>query len=102
MNVEKLGLTKKRNSSEYEDFEAIPINEISLAAKECINSQCHNCGKPFPEKMIVKCKNINCTLGFCRMCLTRHYKFSKKAARFLPTKNWKCPKCTNKCRCSQY
>jgi hypothetical protein len=74
-----------------------------LIEKESVSVEviCHHCDKSLPENKVVKCQNIECKTYYCRVCLSRKYKFSKKAARLLPTVSWKCPKCTCRCRCKK-
>jgi hypothetical protein len=59
----------------------------------------HHCNRSLGESKAVKCKEEKCENRFCRRCLVRYYKYSKEAARMLPSATWKCPKCTSKCVC---
>ncbi len=63
---------------------------------------CHYCKASTEGCKLVRCKNGNCGLCYCRKCLTGQYKYSKRAAKALPTPTWKCPRCTNKCVCREY
>lgn len=67
---------------------------------DCESTSCHQCG--ITSCGLVRCTDGECGMSFCRPCLCRFYKFSKKAAKLLPTKTWKCPKCTLKCTCLKY
>ncbi len=70
---------------------------------ECIPAalRCHYCGRSFEGSKMASCRSPLCHEFYCRKCLTGQYKYSKKAARMLPTPTWKCPRCTNKCMCSK-
>jgi len=63
--------------------------------------ECHCCYLNISERFIVKCLNPACQLYFCRPCLIRFYKYSRKIAKCLPSPTWKCPCCSNKCQCSR-
>ncbi len=79
-----------------------PIN-VALKAKETSAVfPCHSCEKLYEEKVLVRCRVTTCDLKYCRPCLSKVYKYSKEAAKDLPTATWKCPKCKNKCPCPRY
>lgn len=63
--------------------------------------ECHCCCLSLPEKSIVKCLNQDCPLYFCRPCLIRFNKYSRKNTKRLPSPAWKCPCCAHKCKCSR-
>lgn len=60
---------------------------------------CHCCKKLISSELIIPCKTKLCKLFFCHKCLTSRYKYSKVKVSKLPTPNWKCPVCANRCRC---
>jgi len=66
------------------------------------SAACHCCSKVSEPQKLVKCRDSNCGSFYCRKCLTGQYKYSKKAARLLPTATWRCPQCTSKCMCKKY
>ena len=57
---------------------------------------CHCCETEKSEVHLIRCQDKNCRLSFCQSCLTRDFKYSRKAIKKLPSANWKCPKCTGK------
>ena len=63
---------------------------------------CHRCLQPFETKFLVQCQIPGCGTYYCRPCLVRRYKYSKKAVKKLPSSIWKCPKCRRKCICNGY
>lgn len=64
--------------------------------------RCHYCAVQLDKSVVVRCKDSSCGMSYCRPCLTKQYKYSKKAAKQLPTATWRCPKCTGKCYCLKY
>lgn len=78
-------------------------NSDSTAQKNTFQSSlttiCHWCNKDIKE--FVKCQKQECDLVYCRNCLVRKYKFSKKAAKKLPGATWKCPRCIQSCFCTK-
>lgn len=73
--------------------------KISDKAKEDDLTVCHICDKTFSARATVPCQKPQCELRYCHSCLVKECKYSKKTARKLPTKTWKCPKCAGKCQC---
>ena len=66
---------------------------------DIIKPVCHYCKKYNPTEFFVPCRSGCCKLFFCHKCLTSRYKYSHVKASQLPTPNWKCPVCTNRCYC---
>lgn len=84
------------DSHQSSNLEANP-NESSARKVEC-----HCCLLKVFESSAVKCLNPDCPLSYCRPCLMRFHKFSRKIAKRLPSPAWRCPQCLNKCRCKKY
>ena len=57
--------------------------------------RCHICNT---DANLVTCM-VEERNAFCRTCLTGKYKYSKPVAKKLPSRTWKCPICTQKCKC---
>lgn len=64
--------------------------------------RCHHCSQQLKHNQLAKCQAHECLASFCKKCLTKSYKYSKAAAKELPTTTWKCPKCMQRCKCSKY
>eukprot|EP00826_Nyctotherus_ovalis_P048266 TRINITY_DN5661_c0_g2_i1.p2 TRINITY_DN5661_c0_g2~~TRINITY_DN5661_c0_g2_i1.p2 ORF type:complete len:100 (-),score=7.90 TRINITY_DN5661_c0_g2_i1:160-459(-) len=62
---------------------------------------CHCCCAATATRIAVKCQSPECGLFFCRTCLVRYHKFSRRIAKRLPSPAWKCPRCLQKCRCQK-
>eukprot|EP00826_Nyctotherus_ovalis_P038557 TRINITY_DN3619_c0_g1_i8.p2 TRINITY_DN3619_c0_g1~~TRINITY_DN3619_c0_g1_i8.p2 ORF type:complete len:122 (+),score=3.47 TRINITY_DN3619_c0_g1_i8:141-506(+) len=62
---------------------------------------CHYCEKVIKDSEDVWCTNINCVEHYCRGCLVRLFRFSRKDVKRLPTRSWKCPKCQRRCCCEK-
>eukprot|EP00826_Nyctotherus_ovalis_P045531 TRINITY_DN504_c0_g1_i5.p1 TRINITY_DN504_c0_g1~~TRINITY_DN504_c0_g1_i5.p1 ORF type:complete len:162 (-),score=11.63 TRINITY_DN504_c0_g1_i5:352-837(-) len=63
--------------------------------------ECHCCCALHPESYVIKCLRPGCPLSYCRGCLIKYHKFSRKIARRLPSPAWNCPHCLHKCRCQK-
>lgn len=61
--------------------------------------ECHCCCALHSEGNVIKCLSPACSLAYCRPCLVKYHKFSRKIANRLPSPAWKCPHCLRKCRC---
>jgi len=61
---------------------------------------CHCCKKSSVPELMVPCRISECDLFFCHRCLTSRYKYSYAKTAKLPTSHWRCPVCTQKCRCA--
>lgn len=70
-----------------------------MQSKGVIKSMCHCCKQTFSSDFIVSCKTECCGRIFCHKCLTSRYKYSRAKVSRLPTPNWRCPVCTNRCQC---
>ena len=81
------------------DVVAVESQKVSGASEI---TKCHYCATPLDQDTEVVCQVESCRSIYCRPCLSRQYKYSRKASKHLPTATWKCPKCLNKCGCKQY
>lgn len=73
--------------------------KIPNTSKESDLTVCHICDRGFSARATVPCQEAQCELRYCHSCLVKECKYSKKTARKLPTRTWKCPKCSHKCHC---
>lgn len=82
---------------------SFPLPSLSQNPLLCprFHGECHCCGRLQKPAGLVRCQNTDCGLHFCRSCLVRKYKFSKRAAKRLPGDTWQCPKCMNQCFCGK-
>lgn len=99
-------LSKMQKDDTEIRLELLPPLTLSCGKKKAARITkdywCHHCGRHLAESRAVKCRGMKCTLCFCRQCLVRYYKYSKSAAKVLPSATWRCPKCTCKCMCGMF
>ena len=59
---------------------------------------CHHCGD---TTAIFTCQTVGCGRIYCKKCLMRTYRYSRKALKKVKKmKDWGCPYCRHKCVCS--
>eukprot|EP00826_Nyctotherus_ovalis_P062694 TRINITY_DN9119_c0_g1_i4.p2 TRINITY_DN9119_c0_g1~~TRINITY_DN9119_c0_g1_i4.p2 ORF type:complete len:157 (+),score=4.96 TRINITY_DN9119_c0_g1_i4:247-717(+) len=62
---------------------------------------CHCCKLAPGSESLVPCKTAHCDRLFCHRCLTSRYKYSRTKVAKLPTVNWRCPFCADRCKCDE-